>query len=81
MKKKLGKHHGGLNPQNEEGSFHLQCRIAVLFDDGCSAESVYEFKEILLHNLQALNFAYIRLLNKPYENEVTLTRQNMLPAS
>ena len=27
--------------------------------------------------LQPLNFAYIQLLNKPYENEVTLTRQNL----
>ena len=26
-----------------------------------------------MHLLQSLNFAYIRLLNKPYENEVTLT--------
>ena len=26
--------------------------------------------------IQPLNFAYKRLLNKPYENEVTLTRQN-----
>ena len=26
--------------------------------------------------LQLLTFAYIRLLNKPYENEVTLTWQN-----
>ena len=26
--------------------------------------------------LQLRNFAYIRLLNKPYENEVTLTEQN-----
>ena len=26
--------------------------------------------------IQPLNFAYIRLLNKPYENEVTLTGQN-----
>ena len=26
--------------------------------------------------VQPLNFAYIRLLNKPYENEVTLTGQN-----
>ena len=30
-KKNWGKHHGGLNPQNEEGSFHLKCRIAVFF--------------------------------------------------
>ena len=27
-------------------------------------------------SIQLLNFAYKRLLNKPYENEVTLTRQN-----
>ena len=27
--------------------------------------------------LQPRNFAYIRLLNKPYENEVTLSRQNL----
>ena len=27
-------------------------------------------------NLQLLNFVYKRLFNKPYENEVTLTRQN-----
>ena len=27
-------------------------------------------------DLQLLNFAYIRLLNKPYENEVTLIGQN-----
>ena len=26
--------------------------------------------------IQSLNFAYKRLLNKPYENEVTLTGQN-----
>jgi len=29
-----------------------------------------------LIELQLLNFAYKRLLSKPYENEVTLTRQN-----
>ena len=28
-----------------------------------------------LNYIQPLNFAYIWLLNKPYENEVTLTRQ------
>ena len=28
-------------------------------------------------NIQLLTFAYIRLLNKPYENEVTLTGQNL----
>ena len=28
-------------------------------------------------NIQLLNFAYIRLLNKPYANEVTLTGQNL----
>ena len=27
--------------------------------------------------LQPSNFAYVRLLNKPYENEVTLTGQNL----
>ena len=26
--------------------------------------------------LKPLNFAYVQLLNKPYENEVTLTGQN-----
>ena len=30
----------------------------------------------LIHRIQLLNFAYKRLLNKPYENEVTLTGQN-----
>ena len=28
-------------------------------------------------DLQLLTFAYKRLLNKPYENEVTLTRRNL----
>ena len=28
--------------------------------------------------VQPLNFAYIQLLNKPYENEVNLTGQNPL---
>ena len=28
------------------------------------------------YELQSWTFAYIRLLNKPYENEVTLTGQN-----
>ena len=31
---------------------------------------------MIIVDLQLLNFAYIRLLNKPYENEVTLTGQN-----
>ena len=31
---------------------------------------------ILGCNIQSWTFAYIRLLNKPYENEVTLTGQN-----
>ena len=29
-----------------------------------------------MNYIQLLNFAYKRLLNKPYENEVTLTEQN-----
>ena len=29
------------------------------------------------YKLQSWTFAYIRLLNKPYENEVTLTGQNI----
>ena len=29
-----------------------------------------------MFDIQLLNFAYKRLLNKPYENEVTLTGQN-----
>ena len=28
-------------------------------------------------NLQLWTFAYVQLLNKPYENEVTLTRQKL----
>ena len=41
------------------------------------ANMIYEQPLKQIHIiLQLLNFAYKQLLNKPYENEVTLTRQN-----
>ena len=36
----------------------------------------YERELDIILNIQPLNFAYVQLLNKPYENEVTLTGQN-----
>ena len=40
-----------------------------------------KYRQTLLGNLynyiQSWTFAYIRLLNKPYENEVILTGQNL----
>ena len=33
--------------------------------------------QCFLYDIQPRKFAYIRLLNKPYENQVTLRRQNL----
>ena len=38
-------------------------------------KSFFHTAETVENDIQSLNFAYIRLLNKPYENEVTLTGQ------
>ena len=41
-----------------------------------SASPLTRFEIMPKQDLQSLNFAYKRLLNKLYENEVTLTGQN-----
>ena len=61
------------NYEESFGSFTLtipsNSRIAVTASDKPRIKSIKG-------DLQLLNFAYKRLLNKPYENEVTLTGQN-----
>ena len=54
--------------------------ISVTHSQVSEACSVSRFNtgscQVLGAHIQLLNFAYKRLVNKPYENEVTLTGQN-----
>ena len=55
--------------------------LSNLFKQNTSHHYQLNSKKNMLYRLaepiiQPLNFAYVRLLDKPYENEVTLTGQN-----
>ena len=52
------------------------CTGLKLSTPGFRGECANQYTTITSLDLQLLNFAYKRLLNKPYENEVTLTGQN-----
>ena len=55
---------------SEIGLFQL-CKITICFSYNANNDII-----VISNHVQPLNFAYVRLLNKPYENEVTLTGQN-----
>ena len=56
---------------SEIGLFQL-CKITICFSYNANNDII-----VISNHVQPLNFAYVRLLNKPYENEVTLTRLNL----
>ena len=58
--------------QNMCGDFRIRCILKKCAQFSMAHRPLSLAKE----KIQLLNFAYKRLLNKPYENEVTLTGQN-----
>ena len=57
----------------------MESKGAVLYN--VHSTLVVAKKEIHSYYIQSWTFAIIRLLNKPYENEVTLTTLKILVAS
>ena len=69
---KLEKEKQALATQMQSGSKELEEKMAR--DEELRRQEAEALK--VTGYIQPWNFAYIRLLNKPYENEVTLTEQN-----